>query len=38
VAGTCDALLHIPGGGRTGSLNVAAATAILVFEVIRQRA
>lgn len=38
VARTCDALLTIPMGGRVGSLNVAAAGAILCYEVARQRA
>jgi 23S rRNA (guanosine2251-2'-O)-methyltransferase len=38
VAATCDAVLSIPGAGRTASLNVAAAAAILVFEARRQRA
>ena len=38
VARTCDALLAIPTVGRVGSLNVAAAAAILCYEVARQRA
>lgn len=37
VARTCDALLTIPMAGRVGSLNVAAATAVLCYEVTRQR-
>jgi 23S rRNA (guanosine2251-2'-O)-methyltransferase len=38
VAASCDALLAIPGAGRTASLNVAAAASVLVFEALRQRA
>lgn len=37
VARTCDALLTIPMTGRVGSLNVAAAAAVLCYEVERQR-
>ncbi len=37
VADACDILVTIPQRGRIGSLNVAAATAVLVFEVLRQR-
>ena len=37
VARTCDVLLTIPMAGMIGSLNVAAATAILCYEVARQR-
>jgi 23S rRNA (guanosine2251-2'-O)-methyltransferase len=37
VARTCDGLLTIPMEGALGSLNVAAAVAILTYEVTRQR-
>ena len=37
VAETCDALVSIPVRGRTASLNVAAAAAVLLFEAVRQR-
>lgn len=37
VAKTCDGLLTIPMPGRVGSLNVAAAGAVLCYEVYRQR-
>jgi 23S rRNA (guanosine2251-2'-O)-methyltransferase len=37
VARTCDVLLTVPTGGRVGSLNVAAAGAVLCYEVARQR-
>jgi 23S rRNA (guanosine2251-2'-O)-methyltransferase len=37
VAKTCDGLLTIPMPGRVGSLNVAAAGAVLCYEVSRQR-
>lgn len=37
VARRCDLLVRIPLGGRIGSLNVGAAGAILLYEVIRQR-
>lgn len=37
VAASCDALLAIPVRGRIGSLNVAAAAAVLLFEAVRQR-
>jgi len=37
VARTCDVLVTIPMQGRVGSLNVAAAGAVLCYEVARQR-
>jgi 23S rRNA (guanosine2251-2'-O)-methyltransferase len=37
VASSCDGLLSIPRRGRTESLNVSAATAVLLFEALRQR-
>lgn len=37
VARACDALVTIPMAGQVGSLNVAAATAVLCYEVARQR-
>ena len=37
VAGACDVLLTIPMTGGVGSLNVAAAGAVLCYEVARQR-
>jgi 23S rRNA (guanosine2251-2'-O)-methyltransferase len=37
VATTCDALVAIPARGRTASLNVSAAAAVLLFEAVRQR-
>jgi 23S rRNA (guanosine2251-2'-O)-methyltransferase len=37
VANTCDVLLTIPMTGQVGSLNVAAAGAVLCYEVARQR-
>jgi 23S rRNA (guanosine2251-2'-O)-methyltransferase len=37
VARTCDVVLTVPMGGRAGSLNVAAAGAVLCYEVARQR-
>ena len=38
VAAACDALVSIPVRGRTASLNVSAAGAVLLFEATRQRA
>lgn len=38
VARTCDALVSVPMRGGVGSLNVAAAGAVLSYEVARQRA
>lgn len=37
VASACDALVSIPLRGRTESLNVAAAAAVILFEAVRQR-
>jgi 23S rRNA (guanosine2251-2'-O)-methyltransferase len=37
VGRTCDVLVTVPMGGRVGSLNVAAAGAVLCYEVARQR-
>ena len=37
VARTCDALLTVPMAGQVGSLNVAAAAAVLCYEAARQR-
>ena len=37
VAETCDARVSIPVRGRTASLNVSAAAAVLLFEAVRQR-
>jgi 23S rRNA (guanosine2251-2'-O)-methyltransferase len=33
----CDARVKIPMFGKTGSLNVSVATALVVYEVVRQR-
>lgn len=37
VADTCDALVALPLRGRIGSLNVSAAAAALLYEIVRQR-
>ena len=37
VAEACDALVSVPRRGRIGSLNVSAAAAILIFDVVRRR-
>jgi 23S rRNA (guanosine2251-2'-O)-methyltransferase len=37
VLKTCDEVLSIPLAGRVNSLNVAAAAAVFLFEVVRQR-
>jgi 23S rRNA (guanosine2251-2'-O)-methyltransferase len=37
VAASCDGAVALPQRGRTGSLNVSAAAAALLFEAIRQR-
>jgi 23S rRNA (guanosine2251-2'-O)-methyltransferase len=37
VAAACDAVVSIPVRGRTASLNVSAAAAVLLFEAVRQR-
>jgi 23S rRNA (guanosine2251-2'-O)-methyltransferase len=37
VERACDALVAIPQAGRIGSLNVAAAASVLLFEAVRQR-
>ena len=37
VADACDQLISIPMRGSVGSLNVAAAAAVLLFEAVRQR-
>ncbi len=37
VKETCDLLVKIPMEGRVASLNVSAATAVLLYEVLRQR-
>jgi len=37
VAGACDELVALPLRGRIGSLNVSAAAAALLYEIVRQR-
>jgi 23S rRNA (guanosine2251-2'-O)-methyltransferase len=37
VAASCDALVALPRRGRIDSLNVSAAAAVLLYEVVRQR-
>jgi 23S rRNA (guanosine2251-2'-O)-methyltransferase len=37
VAAACDAMVSIPVRGRTASLNVSSAAAVLLFEAVRQR-
>jgi 23S rRNA (guanosine2251-2'-O)-methyltransferase len=37
VASACDELLAIPLRGRIGSLNVSAAAAVLLYEIVQQR-
>jgi len=37
VASACDELLAIPVRGRVGSLNVSAAAAVLLYEIVQQR-
>jgi 23S rRNA (guanosine2251-2'-O)-methyltransferase len=37
VASACDELLSIPVRGRVGSLNVSAAAAVLLYEIVQQR-
>jgi 23S rRNA (guanosine2251-2'-O)-methyltransferase len=38
VAGACDELVAVPRKGRTASLNVSAAAAVLVYQILQQRA
>jgi 23S rRNA (guanosine2251-2'-O)-methyltransferase len=38
VASACDELLAIPVHGRVGSLNVSAAAAVLLYEIVQRRA
>jgi tRNA G18 (ribose-2'-O)-methylase SpoU len=37
VVAACDGVVAIPMGGAVDSLNVAAATAVLLYEAVRQR-
>jgi 23S rRNA (guanosine2251-2'-O)-methyltransferase len=37
VAGACDALVALPLRGRIESLNVSAAAAVLLYEILQQR-
>jgi 23S rRNA (guanosine2251-2'-O)-methyltransferase len=37
VAATCDALVAIPRAGRVASLNVSAAAAVLLYEILQRR-
>jgi 23S rRNA (guanosine2251-2'-O)-methyltransferase len=37
VAGACDQLVALPMRGRVGSLNVSAAAAVLLYEILQQR-
>ena len=37
VANSCDGLIALPQRGKVGSLNVAAAATVLLFEAVRQR-
>jgi 23S rRNA (guanosine2251-2'-O)-methyltransferase len=37
VAAACDELLAIPQRGKVGSLNVSAAAAVLMYEIVQQR-
>lgn len=37
IAKSCDVLVSVPMAGKVGSLNVAAAAAVLCYEVVRQR-
>ncbi len=37
VADACDVLVSIPQAGRVESLNVSAAAAVLIYEVVRRR-
>ena len=38
VAAACDERITIPRRGRVGSLNVGAAAAVLVYEILQRRA
>ncbi|HOY66781.1 MAG TPA: 23S rRNA (guanosine(2251)-2'-O)-methyltransferase RlmB [Candidatus Ozemobacteraceae bacterium] len=37
IAGACDEVVSIPLGGKTASLNVSVSTAVVLFEVLRQK-